>query len=86
MRDESYEAGYRAGHLQGWLDAVAKLQASGQPGPAVTESPSSGAADLRPVKGTTAAASSAPTPPAPVPADVSISVVPAAPLAKVSPL
>lgn len=23
MRDESYEAGYRAGHLQGWLDAMA---------------------------------------------------------------
>lgn len=28
MRDESYEAGYRAGHLQGWLDAMAKLQES----------------------------------------------------------
>ena len=27
VRDESYEAGYRAGHLQGWLDAMAKLQA-----------------------------------------------------------
>ncbi|SLK01273.1 hypothetical protein [Arthrobacter sp. P2b] len=25
MRDESYEAGYRAGHLQGWLDAMAKV-------------------------------------------------------------
>jgi hypothetical protein len=28
MRDESYEAGYRAGHLQGWLDAMAKQEAS----------------------------------------------------------
>lgn len=27
MRDESYEAGYRAGHLQGWLDATAKMGA-----------------------------------------------------------
>ncbi|MFD1242202.1 hypothetical protein [Arthrobacter ulcerisalmonis] len=25
MRDESYEAGYRAGHLQGWRDALAKV-------------------------------------------------------------
>lgn len=28
MRDESYEAGYRAGHLQGWLDAMAKQEAA----------------------------------------------------------
>lgn len=76
MRDESYEAGYRAGHLQGWLDAVAKLQASGQPGPPVTGSLSSGAPDSPLTERTTAAASSAPTPVASVPADVSISVVP----------
>ena len=25
MTDESYEAGYRAGHLQGWLDAMARF-------------------------------------------------------------
>ncbi|MCO4250599.1 hypothetical protein [Pseudarthrobacter raffinosi] len=56
MRDESYEAGYRAGHLQGWLDALAKLQASGQPSPAVTESLSSGAADPPLGEGVTAAA------------------------------
>lgn len=32
MQDESYEAGYRAGHLQGWLDAMAKVEAT-QPAP-----------------------------------------------------
>lgn len=26
MNDPSYEAGYRAGHLQGWLDAMAKVE------------------------------------------------------------
>lgn len=26
MNDRSYEAGYRAGHLQGWLDAMAKME------------------------------------------------------------
>ncbi|HEY9358644.1 MAG TPA: hypothetical protein VIQ52_20270, partial [Arthrobacter sp.] len=30
MPDESYEAGYRAGHLQGWLDAMAKVEGSRQ--------------------------------------------------------
>ncbi|WP_248759574.1 hypothetical protein [Pseudarthrobacter sp. SSS035] len=91
MRDESYEAGYRAGHLQGWLDAVAKLQASGQPSPGATQSPSSADADSRLGEGpplgqrTTAAASSVPTPATPVPADVSISLVPASPSAPLSP-
>ncbi|ALV42609.1 hypothetical protein AU252_16840 [Pseudarthrobacter sulfonivorans] len=91
MRDESYEAGYRAGHLQGWLDAVAKLQASGQPSPGATQSPSSADADSRLGEGpplgqrtTTAAAGSVPTPATPVPADVSISLVPASPLAPLS--
>lgn len=56
MRDESYAAGYRAGHLQGWIDAVAKLQSAGQPSPPVTESLSSDAADARLGEGTTAAA------------------------------
>lgn len=91
MRDESYDAGYRAGHLQGWLDAVAKLQASGQPSPgATTQSPSSADADSRlgegppPGQRTTAAAGSVPTPAPPVPADVSIPLVPASPLAPLS--
>ncbi|MHA7297427.1 hypothetical protein [Pseudarthrobacter sp. MDT3-1] len=90
MRDEEYEAGYRAGHLQGWLDAVAKLQASGQPSPGATQSPSSADADSRLGEGpplgqrTTAAASSVPTPATPVPADVSISLVSASPLAPLS--
>lgn len=30
MQDESYEAGYRAGHLRGWLDAMAKVEATRQ--------------------------------------------------------
>jgi hypothetical protein len=30
MPDESYEAGYRAGHLQGWQDAMAKVEAARQ--------------------------------------------------------
>jgi hypothetical protein len=64
VRDESYAAGYRAGHLQGWLDAVAKIQAAG---------------------GLSAAASE------PVPAsvpvgDIPVSLMPASPLAEVSPL
>lgn len=90
MRDESYEAGYRAGHLQGWLDAVAKLQASGQPSPVATQSPSSADADSRLREGpplgqrTTAAVTSVPTPATPVPADVSISLVPASPSAPLS--
>ncbi|MDI3193714.1 hypothetical protein QK290_04380 [Pseudarthrobacter sp. AL07] len=46
MRDESYEVGYRAGHLQGWLDAVAKLQPSVQPGQGATPAPSPIGADL----------------------------------------
>ncbi|MCU1517803.1 MAG: hypothetical protein JWQ75_2524 [Pseudarthrobacter sp.] len=33
MRDESYEAGYRAGHLQGWVDAMAKVEAAQRPQP-----------------------------------------------------
>ncbi len=33
MTDESYEAGYRAGHLQGWLDAMARVAAE-PPAPA----------------------------------------------------
>ncbi len=41
MRDESYEAGYRAGHLQGWLDAMAKVQVAGVPGPSAGEPPQS---------------------------------------------
>ncbi|MGY4540613.1 hypothetical protein ACVWY0_000514 [Arthrobacter sp. UYNi723] len=90
MRDESYEAGYRAGHLQGWLDAVAKLQASGQLSPGATQSPSSADADSRLGEGpplgqrTTAAVTSVPTPATPVPADVSISLVPASPSAPLS--
>ncbi|MDQ0800338.1 hypothetical protein [Arthrobacter sp. SLBN-112] len=31
MRDESYAAGYRAGHLQGWLDAIAPIEQMRQP-------------------------------------------------------
>ena len=31
MRDASYEAGYRDGHLQGWLDAMAKVAQERQP-------------------------------------------------------
>lgn len=30
MPDESYKAGYRAGHLQGWMDAMAKVAATQQ--------------------------------------------------------
>ena len=30
MPDDSYEAGYRAGHLQGWLDAMAKVAGQAQ--------------------------------------------------------
>ncbi|MCP8998375.1 hypothetical protein NFC73_01310 [Pseudarthrobacter sp. RMG13] len=90
MRDESYEAGYRAGHLQGWLDAVAKLQASGQPRQGATPSPSSADADSQPGEGlhlgqrTTAAAGSVPTPATSAPADVNISLVPASPSAPLS--
>lgn len=85
MRDESYEAGYRAGHLQGWLDAVAKLQTSGQPSPAITQTPGSGPADSPLEERTTAAPSSAPAPAASLPAGVGVPVAPASPMAKVSP-
>ncbi|WP_285248637.1 hypothetical protein [Pseudarthrobacter sp. efr-133-R2A-89] len=41
MRDESYAAGYRAGHLQGWLDAMAQMEQMRHPAgagqPAVQE-------------------------------------------------
>jgi len=67
VKDESYEAGYRAGHLQGWVDAMAKLQASGQPGPAVTESPRSASADSPLGERTTPAAASVPAAPQAVP-------------------
>ena len=91
MRDESYEAGYRAGHLQGWLDAVAKFQASGQPRPGATPAPGSAGADSPGAgpavrEGTTAAASNVPTAATSVPADVSIPLAPALPLAAVSPV
>lgn len=92
MRNESYEAGYRAGHLQGWLDAAAKLQGSGQQSPGATQSTSSASAGFPLLEGTplgdgtTAAASNVPTPATSVPADVRISMVPASPLAEVSPL
>lgn len=39
MPDESYEAGYRAGHLQGWLDAMAKVQEPRQPTAAIAPIP-----------------------------------------------
>ncbi|MDQ1055199.1 hypothetical protein QE394_003127 [Arthrobacter sp. SORGH_AS 212] len=38
MPDDSYEAGYRAGHLQGWLDAMAKV-AEGQATKSTTSPP-----------------------------------------------
>ena len=42
MPDESYAAGYRAGHLQGWLDAMAKIDPSRQaPGSAAPVPPPS---------------------------------------------
>ncbi|MEE2521150.1 hypothetical protein V1639_04970 [Pseudarthrobacter sp. J75] len=37
MNDPSYEAGYRAGHLQGWVDAMAKVEQE-RPTPAVQPS------------------------------------------------
>ncbi|MGX5715304.1 hypothetical protein [Arthrobacter sp. MAHUQ-56] len=34
MTDKAYEAGYRAGHLQGWMDAMARMaEHNGVPGP-----------------------------------------------------
>lgn len=43
MADQSYEAGYRAGHLQGWLDAMAKMapdqQQRPRPAPQEVEQP-----------------------------------------------
>ena len=70
MQDESYEAGYRAGHLQGWLDAVAKFHASGRPSPGLTQLPGSATGSppgegTPPGAGTTAASSGVPTPAAP---------------------
>lgn len=38
MSDESYEAGYRAGHLKGWLDAMASVEASQRVNPGPTSS------------------------------------------------
>ncbi len=51
MRDESYEAGYRAGHLQGWLDAMAKMGATRQavsPSSPGTPPPAGNAASAEP--------------------------------------
>lgn len=85
MRDESYEAGYRAGHLQGWLDAMAKLQEPGGPrsvgsgpvslapaAPSLPESPTAAG-------GVTPAAAAATRA-----ADVSVSLTPPAPPSRVA--
>ncbi|WP_240617673.1 hypothetical protein [Pseudarthrobacter sp. AG30] len=66
MRDESYAAGYRAGHLQGWLDAMAQVDQMRRPAsadqPAAQEvNPARVSVDaappvLPPVAGTLAAA------------------------------
>ncbi|MGO4186130.1 hypothetical protein [Pseudarthrobacter sp. TAF60_1] len=79
MRDESYEAGYRAGHLQGWIDAMAKLSAQGEPGAALgrlTGTPPTG-----PIPGerTTAARGGVSAPPSVPATDVPVSLVPASP-------
>ncbi|WP_255768050.1 hypothetical protein [Pseudarthrobacter sulfonivorans] len=91
MRDESYEAGYRAGHLQGWIDAVAKLQAQGEPDAALRRPP--GTAPTEPIptwpipgERTTTARAGVPAP-APVPAvAVPVSLVPPSPLTVQAPV
>ena len=37
--DEAYSAGYRAGHLQGWVDALAHAAGAGQPKAAAPRAP-----------------------------------------------
>jgi hypothetical protein len=86
-----FEAGYRAGHLQGWLDAMAKLQPQGAPEPAPGEAV--GAASTG-ASSTVPEAWEGPTParggvsgPASVPvAYIPVSLAPVSPLAEVSPM
>lgn len=77
-----FEAGYRAGHLQGWLDAMAKVQAHGGPAPASAGSPSV-AADKRDHRESPTAVRGVVPAPAP---DVPVSLTPVPPLGAVSPL
>lgn len=82
MRDESYEAGYRAGHLQGWQDAMAKVGATRQaagPSSPVPPSPMVSAATPDPAGAPTIASVAAPQPFAelPFPAAVSVPTRPA---------
>ena len=84
MSDESYVAGYRAGHLQGWLDAMAKLQGEQGQHPVgnVPVTPETAPSTGSP----TTARGSAPRP-APVSGDdVPVAAVPAAAAAHASPL
>ena len=82
MRDESYEAGYRAGHLQGWQDAMAKVGAMRQsagPSSPVPPSPLVSAASPDPAGAHTIASAAAPQPLAelPLPAAASVPTRPA---------
>ena len=82
MRDESYEAGYRAGHLQGWQDAMAKVGATRQPAAPSSPAPPSplvSAVTPDPAGAHTIASVSAPQPFAelPFPATVRVPTRPA---------
>ncbi|MBT2532128.1 hypothetical protein J7E83_08300 [Arthrobacter sp. ISL-48] len=82
MTDESYKAGYRAGHLQGWLDAMARLGTS-EPAAAVKAGPAAGPVAGRPAGGPAAAPSALPPSEAPLafptPAWTQVPVLPVAP-------
>lgn len=83
MRDESYEAGYRAGHLQGWLDAMAKLSAPGEPGAAHGALPDTRPPEPEPEPApgerTTTASGGVPARPSVPATDVPVPLRPAAP-------
>lgn len=85
MRDESYEAGYRAGHLQGWLDAMAKLQEPGGPRPAASGSSGSAPAAPSSPESPTAVPGAVPAP-APIPvSEVGVVLTRSSPVAHMAP-
>ncbi|MFF1883252.1 hypothetical protein ACFVVC_17490 [Pseudarthrobacter sp. NPDC058196] len=58
MRDESYAAGYRAGHLQGWLDAIAQVEQMRHPAAPDQPAPQ----EVHPAQALMAGAAPAPAP------------------------
>lgn len=87
MGDESYEAGYRAGHLQGWLDAMARVQGPTTAGSVPGRAPSVPASEATgPLAPALPFAEVSPPPPATTPEPPVRVTVPAPPVSPSPPL